>query len=128
MCFFWENKYTRMAKHLRLGRRAEYLASDYLRRWGYCIRDKNYRSGPAEVDIVAQNGITLCFIEIKSKHSLQFGAPEEQVGKGKIKRYHHAAESFQIDEKWYGEIRFDAISITFFPQAVKIEHFEDAFS
>jgi len=128
MCFFWESKYTRMAKHLRLGKRAEYLATDFLRKQGFFIRDKNYRSGAAEVDIIAQKAKRLHFIEIKSKHSLSYGEPEEQIGKGKIQRYHQAAESFQLEEKWHGEIQFDSISITFFPQAVKIEHFEDAFS
>jgi len=117
-----------MAKHLRLGKRAEYLTSDYLRSRGYYIRDKNYRSGQSEVDIIAQKHKTLCFIEIKSKRSLRFGEPENQIGKSKIRLYHHAAESFQLEEKWHGEIQFDSISITFFPQAVKIEHFEDAFS
>ncbi len=117
-----------MAKHLRLGKKAEYLATDYLRKQGYYIRDKNYRSGQAEVDIVAQKSQRLYFIEIKSKHSMSYGPPEEQIGKGKIRRYHNAAESFQLEEKWHGEIQFDTISITFFPQAVKIEHFEDAFS
>jgi putative endonuclease len=117
-----------MAKHLRLGKKAEQLATDFLRRRGYYIRDKNYRSGPAEVDIIAQKTARLHFIEIKSKHSLRFGEPEEQIGKGKVRRYHQAAESFQLEEKWHGEIQFDTISITFFPQAVKIEHFEDAFS
>lgn len=117
-----------MAKHLRLGKKAEYLATDYLRSRGFYIRDKNYRSGPAEVDIIAQKTQRLHFIEIKSKKSLRYGEPEEQIGKGKIQRYHHAAESFQMEENWNGEIQFDSISITFFPQAVKIEHFEDAFS
>jgi putative endonuclease len=117
-----------MAKHLRLGKRAEYLATDYLRNQGYFIRDKNYRSGQSEVDIIAQYWKTLCFIEIKSKRSASYGEPENQIGKGKIKQYHQAAESFLLEENWHGEIRFDSISITFFPQAVKIEHFEDAFS
>ena len=122
------SKYTRMAKHLRLGKKAEYLATDFLRKRGYFIRDKNYRSGQAEVDIVAQKSHRLYFIEIKSKRSMRYGEPEEQIGKGKIRRYHQAADSFQLEEKWHGEIQFDSISITFFPQAVKIEHFEDAFS
>ena len=108
-----------MAKHLRLGKKAEYLATDYLRKQGYYIRDKNYRSGQAEVDIVAQKSQRLFFIEIKSKHSICYGEPEEQIGKGKIRRYHHAAESFQLEEKWHGEIQFDTISITFFHKLLK---------
>jgi putative endonuclease len=117
-----------MAKHLRLGKKAEQLAAEYLQKNGFYIRDKNYRDGPAEVDIIAQRLHCIHFVEIKSKKSLRYGEPEEQIGKGKIVRYHHAAESYQLEEKWHGEIQFDSISVTFFPQAVKIEHFEDAFS
>jgi hypothetical protein len=39
-----------------------------------------------------------------------------------------AADAYQIVKNWHKEIRFDAISVNFYPQAVKIEHFEDAFS
>lgn len=117
-----------MAKHLRLGWRAENLATDYLKQQGYYIREKNYRTGIAEVDLVAQKSQTLCFVEVKAKRSGGFGPPEERIDTGKIRRYHQAATNYQEDENWYGEIRFDTISITFFPQAVQIEHFEDAFS
>ncbi len=117
-----------MVKHLRLGRRAENLAVDYLRRAGYIIREKNYRAGIAEVDIVAQKTNTMCFIEIKAKKAWDFGPPEDRIDAGKLKRYHLAATYYQEDENWFQEIQFDTISITFFPQAVQIEHFEDAFS
>ncbi len=117
-----------MAKHLRLGRRAENLATDYLHRRGYLIRERNYRASKAEVDVVAQIQKTLCFIEIKAKHGWAFGPPEDRVDAGKIRRYHQAAENYQEEENWHGEIRYDSIAITFFPQAVQIEHFEDAFS
>ncbi|MFM7020840.1 MAG: YraN family protein [Aquirufa sp.] len=117
-----------MAKHLRLGRRAENLATDYLRQNGYFIRERNYRAGIAEVDLIVQKSQTLCFVEVKAKKSGGFGPPEERINAGKIRRYHQAATNYQEDEAWFGEIRFDTISITFFPQAVQIEHFEDAFS
>ena len=39
-----------------------------------------------------------------------------------------AANDYQMDKNWHKEIRFDAISVNFYPQAIKIEHFEDAFS
>jgi hypothetical protein len=39
-----------------------------------------------------------------------------------------AADTYQMDNNWHQEIRFDAISVNFYPQAIKIEHFEDAFS
>ncbi len=117
-----------MAKHLRAGKRAENLATDYLQRGGYTIRGRNFRTGAAEVDIVAQKHQTLYFIEIKAKSHWLFGPPEERIVAKKINLYQQASIIYQEEEKWFGEIQFDMISITFFPQAVQIEHFEDAFS
>ncbi|MHA8104763.1 YraN family protein [Aquirufa nivalisilvae] len=116
-----------MAKHLMLGKQAERVAEEYLRRNHYQILDKNYRTGKAEVDIIAQIHQTLVFIEVKSLRRTRFGFPEEQINNHKINMLSEAANQYQIDRKWDKEIRFDSISITFLPQATKLEHFEDAF-
>ncbi|CAM3823800.1 YraN family protein [Aquirufa aurantiipilula] len=116
-----------MAKHLKLGRRAEGIAVDYLRRNHYQILDKNYRAGKAEVDIIALDKQTLVFIEVKSLKKTQFGYPEEHINTHKTNMLSQAANQYQIDHNWEKEIRFDTISITFLPQAIKLEHFEDAF-
>ncbi|RXK48873.1 YraN family protein [Aquirufa rosea] len=117
-----------MAKHLKLGKRAERLAVEYLVRNNYQILDKNYRAGKAEVDIIAQKEQILVFVEVKSKHQTDHGYPEEQINQHKINLLSEAANRFQIEHQWEKEIRFDSISITFLPQACKLEHFEDAFS
>ncbi len=121
------HKDKRMAKHLKLGKRAEGIAVDYLRRNHYQILDKNYRTGKAEVDIIALDKNTLVFIEVKSLKRTRFGYPEEQINTHKINMLSQAANEYQTEQKWEKEIRFDSISITFLPQATKLEHFEDAF-
>jgi len=103
-------------------------AATFLQKSGYGIRERNYRNGKAEVDLIVQRGIFLVFVEIKSQQSASFGYPEERIGNTKTTLFHQAASSYQEEEKWLKEIRFDSVAITFFPQAVKIEHFEDAFS
>jgi putative endonuclease len=117
-----------MAKHLQQGKRAELAAATFLQKSGYGIRERNYRNGKAEVDLIAQRGIFLVFFEIKSLRSTAHGFPEERIGYSKTNLFHQAANSYQEEENWQKEIRFDSIAITFFPQAIKIEHFEDAFS
>jgi putative endonuclease len=117
-----------MAKHLQQGKRAELAAATFLQKSGYGIRERNYRNGKAEVDLIVQRGIFLVFVEIKSLRSIRHGHPEERIGCSKTSLFHQAANSYQADENWQKEIRFDSIAITFFPQAIKIEHFEDAFS
>jgi putative endonuclease len=117
-----------MVKHLQQGKKAEMAAATFLQKSGYGIRERNYRNGKAEVDLIVQRGIFLVFVEIKSLQSSAHGYPEERIGGSKIKLFHQAASSYQEEEKWHKEIRFDSIAVTFFPQAIKIEHFEDAFS
>ena len=117
-----------MAKHLKQGQQAESLAAQYLTNMGYQILEKNYRSGRAEVDIIGQIGALIIFIEVKSLQKTFYGNPEDRIGEHKKHMLFQAANDYQMDKNWHKEIRFDAISVNFYPQAIKIEHFEDAFS
>ena len=117
-----------MAKHLKQGQQAEWLAARYLTNLGYLIVEKNYRSGRAEVDIIGQLGKFLVFFEVKSLQKNYHGNPEDRIGKHKKHMLFQAADAYQMDNNWHQEVRFDAISVNFYPQAIKIEHFEDAFS
>ena len=117
-----------MAKHLKQGQQAERLATRYLTDMGYEILEKNYRSGRAEVDIIGQLGKFLVFFEVKSLRKTIHGNPEDSIGKHKKHMLFQAADAYQLDNDWHKEVRFDAISVNFYPQAIKIEHFEDAFS
>jgi putative endonuclease len=117
-----------MAKHLKQGQKAEMLAARYLANIGYQILDKNYRSGRAEIDIIGQIGKFLVFFEVKSLQKTFHGNPEDSIGKHKKHMLFKAADDYQMENNWHKEVRFDAISVNFYPQAIKIEHFEDAFS
>jgi putative endonuclease len=117
-----------MAKHIKQGRLAEKIAATYLEKNGYQIVDRNYRSGKAEVDIIAKKGIFMVFVEVKSLKKVAFGHPETNINSHKTALLFQAANAFQFETKWNQEIRFDAIAVTFLQQAYKIEHFEDAFS
>ena len=62
-----------------LGGRGEKAAAKYLRRHGYKILTRNFRSGKAEVDLVARHKDWLVFVEVKTRETEQFGAPSEAV-------------------------------------------------
>ena len=64
---------------LNPGRVGEEAAVRHLKKQGYQILSRNFRKAFAEVDIVARDGETLVFIEVKTRSSLQFGAPVEEV-------------------------------------------------
>ncbi len=64
----------------QLGRRGEEIAAAYLRRQGYAILARNWRCPAGEVDIVAREGETLAFVEVRTRRAGgRLGTPEESV-------------------------------------------------
>jgi putative endonuclease len=111
-----------------LGRKGEDLAHRYLRSCGYRVIARNYKPGPdSEIDIVAREGNTLVFLEVKSRLSSEFSAPERAIDAEKQKRIMKAARSFisRSGDAW-NNVRFDTISVVFsHPPA--IAHYKDVF-
>ncbi len=74
-----------------LGARGEKAAAKYLRRHGYKILLRNFRSGKAEVDIVARQKDWLVFVEVKTRKTEEFGLPSEAVQRDKQRNLSKAA-------------------------------------
>ena len=68
------------------GIRGERLARDFLKRRGYQIWETNYRCPEGEMDIIAKEGESLVFIEVRTKTSAEFGTPEESITPSKMRR------------------------------------------
>jgi len=64
----------------------EFIACRYLKKIGYVILEKNYRSRYGEIDIIAEDRESLCFVEVKSRKNTHYALPEEYVDKRKQKR------------------------------------------
>ena len=113
---------------LPLGPRGEKAAEKYLRRSGYRIVARNYRAAGAEIDIVAMDGETLVFVEVKTRRSRDAGAPEEAVDERKQKQIRRAAEIFatryRADEV---TMRFDVIAVDASGERLEIELLRNAF-
>lgn len=111
------------------GRRGEDLAHRYLRSRGYVIVARNYRNrcGSAEIDLVARDGETLVFVEVKSRSTDLFGAPEQAVDEEKRRRILRGARDYiyRAGLSW-DRTRFDIVSVLFGGQE-RIEHHIDAF-
>ena len=75
-----------MAKHNELGKAGENAAVTYLEQQGYIIRDRNWRKGHFELDIVATKEQELIVVEVKTRSNTQFAEPEDAVDIPKIKR------------------------------------------
>ncbi len=110
------------------GKQGEQIARVYLTKKGYTIRQKNYRFKRYEIDIIAEREQLLVFVEVKFHENTGFGLPEEAVSDAQQDQIIEAAEQYILDTDWQGDIRFDIIAIeTHTENAVKIQHFEDAF-
>lgn len=63
----------------KLGVSGEKMAAEYLKRKGYLIIDKNFRTREGEIDLIAERNKELIFIEVKTRTSFTYGSPEEAV-------------------------------------------------
>ncbi|MCK4741179.1 MAG: YraN family protein, partial [Anaerolineales bacterium] len=66
-----------MTRRKRLGEWGEAEARRYLETMGYVFVDRNYRAQEGEIDLVMQDGDIVVFVEVKTRTSNKFGAPEE---------------------------------------------------
>ena len=120
-----------MAEHNELGKWGEELAAKYLEQKGYVIRDRDWRQGKLDLDIVAvaDDGETVVFVEVKARKTNAFGQPEQAVHAKKIKRLARAADSYVKSLGVSAPLRFDIVSIIGDQkEAQTIEHIVDAFN
>ena len=77
----------------------EELACKYLLKNGYKILERNFRIRGGEIDIVALDGETLVYIEVKTRTSYLFGKPEESITLRKLKFLERAAKFWRAKRK-----------------------------
>ena len=97
---------------IRLGKWGEGVASRFLQEKGYVLLATNYRCRWGEVDIVAQDGEELVFVEVRTRRGVEFGTPEESVTAAKARKLVATAQEFlqehdQVNAGW----RIDLIAI-----------------
>jgi putative endonuclease len=111
-----------------LGDRGEDLAAAFLKKQGYKILERNYRTPLGEVDIIARQRGVLVFIEVKTRRSGKFGSPQEAVHPAKQERLRNLAE-YYLSQKRLGEVavRFDVVGILWQGEKPQIEVIQGAF-
>jgi putative endonuclease len=95
-----------------LGARAEDVAAAHLERIGYRIVARNVTARGGELDVVAVDGGTLCFVEVRARKDARFGLAEETVGPTKRRRVQKAAAQFLA--RWRdpsAPCRFDVVVV-----------------
>jgi len=113
-------------KNLRKeGANAETLAADYLRQQNYHILERNFRINSGEIDIIAKDGNTICFVEVKMRRTTAFGIPSEAVAKPKMQKLIQVAFYYLKSKNLNNcKARFDVVAVT----PSKIDLIKNAFT
>lgn len=117
-----------MAAHNSLGTAGEDAAVAHLESNGYTIRHRNWRKNHLELDIVAAKDEQLVVVEVKTRSSTDYIAPQDAVNWQKIRHIVVAADAYIKHFSIDAPVRFDIITAVGEAGAFKIEHIEDAFS
>lgn len=115
------------ALHVK-GRSGEEKAAKHLKKLGYRIIEKNFKTKFGEIDIIAEDGEYLVFVEVKTRTSSRFANPEDYVDERKQRKILKSAQiyllKYSLNER---KCRFDVVSVSDTDKGVKVEVFRDAF-
>jgi len=96
---------------VKLGQRGEDLAASYLKKKGYKIIHRNFKTMIGEIDIIARDRDDLVFIEVKTRESLEYGQPFESVNRNKRRKIANVAMLYLKKLKDIPHCRFDVVSV-----------------
>ncbi|KPK27130.1 MAG: hypothetical protein AMJ61_06590 [Desulfobacterales bacterium SG8_35_2] len=118
----------------KLGAKGEEIAVRYLKRRGYRILERNYRIKLGEIDIIAEQGADLVFIEVKTRSDTLFGSPFDSVTVTKQRQLAKVALEYMSKQSCHNRpARFDVVGVYLNAvnevqfQDVKIELMQNAF-
>lgn len=110
------------------GLEGEQLAATFLEQKGYRVLERNFRFDRGEVDLIAQDGNELVFVEVKTRFGDRFGTPEEAMTPKKEEQMKKVAEGYlhvrNIEEQ---ACRFDVVAIAFVGGKPQIRLIQNAF-
>lgn len=123
-----------------LGDRGEAAAAKFIKAEGFRIIEKNFRCKSGEIDIIARDGDTVVFVEVKTRSSDGYGSPVEAVGPVKIRRIIRASETYLATHSQGRRshqpypaphppkaVRYDVVSVELKDGRLECELIKDAF-
>lgn len=110
------------------GRRGEEAAVRRLEELGYRIEGRNVRTPSGEIDIVARDGDSLVFVEVKARRSARFGPPKAAVDRRKQRKLWQCAQHYlKSAGRSRQRARFDVVSVTPRGDGLRVEVLRNAF-
>lgn len=114
--------------NLEFGKAAENAAAKFLKAKGYKILKRNYKNKFGEIDIIAQLDGVICFLEVKARHSLNLGFPQEAVSVAKQRQICRVAVYYLKAHKLLERpARFDVLALLYVNSQPQITLITDAF-
>jgi putative endonuclease len=99
-------------RRIELGLTGEDLASKYLLQKGYKILARNFKSKLGEIDIIAKDKHTICFVEVRTRSNSEKGFPQESITKSKQRKLFRVALGYLKIKDWMNKpARFDIVSV-----------------
>ncbi|HXN04846.1 MAG TPA: YraN family protein [Candidatus Acidoferrum sp.] len=110
-----------------LGVSGEALAEDHLRGLGYQIVEKDVRTPLGQLDLVAMDGKTLVFVEVKTRTGHGYGLPQEAVDAKKIRKLRQLGLYYLKIRPHRGSVRFDVVGLTVAAgRLIRVDHIKNA--
>ena len=117
-----------MSRQKFTGGDGEARTADYLAQRGYTLIARNYHSRWGEIDLIAENGTYLAFVEVKTRRDSGFSAPREAVTPAKQRKLRMTALCYLQNCPTDLQPRFDVAEVFLAPDGRgSIEYFENAF-
>ena len=99
-------------QRIQVGQIGEKAAVAFLEHRGFHVLQRNFRNKLGEIDIVAKDGDTICFIEVKTRKTDAFGSPLESITAAKQRKIIHVALSYLKSQgRVEANVRFDVVSV-----------------
>ncbi|MFC1811192.1 YraN family protein [Thermodesulfobacteriota bacterium] len=115
-------------KRQQFGKESESMAVMHLKKNGYKILERNFRTKLGEIDIIAKDKGTLVFVEVKAKRSDRFGNPKEAVTPKKQRKISKVALQYlKATNQNHVKARFDVVAISLTQDNSIIEIVKNAF-
>ena len=110
---------------LSSGKFGEKIAENYLVKNGYKILERNFRTKFGEIDIIAEKGNFIIFVEVKYRKNPEFGKAEEAINPYKLKRIYNTSQ-FYLNNFYFKnkQPRIDVIAINCFDK-LSIKHYKN---
>ncbi len=115
-----------MDKRKQTGQQGEDIAASHLIEKGYKVVQRNWRCSVGELDIIAENGDTLVFVEVRTRSSRRFGSAEESITPAKRARLVELAHAYLQEDESDRSWRIDVVAVQLGPGLPQINHIENA--